>query len=310
MEKPDDFNLLDDLNNNPNQFINLYKMGIDGIAAKLELSTPDDNKLIAEVLFKYSILTAFTQTVYIPVKNIYDEYLKTHVAPDKLATYDDIANVEVQSNEQTYHNLKKLPPNYIKFCLTKIDGINPDDLFYLQNIVMKGSNDKDFIETIRQSNYNTVTCGKFAFYYALMFSTMDFDSITEPFKKLLQTAVAVKKNQILNKSYKEDSLNIENIVKTIDISIIKLLNDIIDLRPNDDILEEVRELAKKTDVMPYVDEIIVSEESGDLSFDIPTTLERKLNYCIINKATNWDYEINPNLFFGEQLSILSNTLPY
>lgn len=41
-------------------------MGIDGIAAKLELSTPDDNKLIAEVLFKYSILTAFTQTVYIP----------------------------------------------------------------------------------------------------------------------------------------------------------------------------------------------------------------------------------------------------
>lgn len=47
MEKPDDFNLLDDLNNNPNQFINLYKMSIDGIAAKLELSTPDDNKLIA-----------------------------------------------------------------------------------------------------------------------------------------------------------------------------------------------------------------------------------------------------------------------
>ena len=140
-------------------------MGIDGIEAKLELSTPDDNKLVAEVLFKYSILTAFAKTVYIPVKNIYDEYLKTHVAPDRLAT-------------------------------------------------------------------------------------------------------------------------------------------------NDDILEEVRELADKSDVMPYVDEIIVGEESGDLSFDIPTTLKQKLDYYIINKATNLDYELNSNLSFEEQLSVLSNALPY
>lgn len=310
MEKPDDCNLLDDLNNNPKQFINLYKMGIDGIEAKLELSTPDDNKLVAEALFKYSILTALAKTVYIPVMNLYDEYLKTHVAPNKLATNDDIDDVEVQSNEQTYHNLKKLPPNYIKFCLTKIDGINPDNLFNLQKTVTRKNYEKGFIKIIRQYDYNTVTCGKFAFYFAQMFSTIDFDSITEPFKNLLQTAVEAKKNLILNKSFKEDYLNIENIIKTIELSINKLLNDIIDLRPNDDILEEVRELANKSDVMPYVDEIIVGEESGDLSFDIPTTLEQKLNYYIINKATNWDYEINSNLSFGEQLSVLSNTLPY
>lgn len=300
----------------------LHKMGIKGLGDYLGLDVYDHQpQLLVLMFYTISIDLSFVHDILRPIELYKSDYeLKCYEPSKNSCTIEELDNIEVQSNINIYYYLSLLPLNYIHYCLSKIDGISTNDLLTLQQLILRKDKETEFVKLINESNYNTIICGKQAYHFAYRISanTIDFQSVYNDIVSPLSendSKLFYKNNHIHNKT--DDFEVFAN--DTINYWCNKLVKDYKRLM---ELFQEcpsahnyfINNGFNKLEIWEILDKAALDEASKNYneqeSIEFTSDIMKRAGYGLIYHNVEITYIIDQNLSFEEQLSVLSNALPY